>query len=115
MNISLAKVSDRTAALTGVSLATIIRITSEAASPETQKDQPSNQNSFDDFNQGVIRRIINTMYTQQKKIYIVTAGLELGSSAYYAGVVTSRPCRRYHIALYISQYNTSLVLKVGNS
>ena len=67
MKISLAWTLDRTAVLTGVSVSAIKRIASDASAAATNDPlATADLLEVHDFNQGIIRRTINTMYTMQK-------------------------------------------------
>ena len=71
MNLSLNRVWDRTAALTGVSRSTAQKIVEEKKAQDEQqqpKQPPSSTSkvSLDDFDQGVVRRTIANMYSLKK-------------------------------------------------
>ena len=68
MKLSLNRVWDRTAALTGVSRSTAQKIAEEKKAQDEQqqpKQPPSSMSkvSLDDFDQGVVRRTIASMYS----------------------------------------------------
>ena len=68
MKLSLNRVWDRTAALTGVSRSTAQKIVEEKKAHDEQqqrKQPPSSMSkvSLDEFDQGVVRRTITSMYS----------------------------------------------------
>ena len=69
MNLSLNRVWDRTAALTGVSRSTAQKIVEENKKANDEQQQPkqppssTSEVSLDDFDQGVVRRSIASMYS----------------------------------------------------
>ena len=65
MKLSLNRVWDRTASLTGVSRSTAPKIV-EAQDEQQQPKQPPSKVSLDDFDQGVVRRTIASMYSLKK-------------------------------------------------
>ena len=71
MKLSLNRVWDRTAALTGVSRSTAQKIVEEKKAQDEQqqpKQPPSSSSkvSLDDFDYGVVRRAIDSMYSLKK-------------------------------------------------
>ena len=72
MKLSLDRVWDRTAALTGISRSSAQRIVQEkkkAREEQQQQKQPplfTSKVSLDDFDQGVVRRTIANMYSVKK-------------------------------------------------
>ena len=69
---SLNRVWDRTAAHTGVSISTAQKIVEENKNAQDEKQQPkqppssTSKVSLDDFDQGVVRRTITSMYSLKK-------------------------------------------------
>ena len=69
MKLSLNRVWDRTAALTGVSRSTAQKIVEEKKKAQDEQQQPkqpplsTSKVSLDDFDQGVVRRTIASMYS----------------------------------------------------
>ena len=70
--LSLNRVWDRTAALTGVSRSTAQKILEEKKRAQDEQQQPkqpqssTSKVSLDDFDQGVVRRTIASMYSLKK-------------------------------------------------
>ena len=69
MKLSLNRVWDRTAALTGISRSTAQKIVEEKKKAQDEQQQPKQPPSstskvqLDDFDQGVVRRTIASMYS----------------------------------------------------
>ena len=92
MKLSLNRIWDRTAALTGVSRSTAQTIVEEkkkAHEEQQQPKQPSSSTSklsLDDFEQGVVQRAIATMYSLKKALQTLdNIRAELKQSIGYAG------------------------------
>ena len=72
MKLSLNRVWDRTAALTGVSRSSAQKIVEEKKKAQDEQQQPkqppssTSKVSLDDFDQGVVRRTIASMYSLNK-------------------------------------------------
>ena len=72
MKLSLNRVWDRTAALTGVSRSTAQKIVEEKKKAQEEQQQPkqppssASKVSLDDFDQGVVRRTIASMYSLRR-------------------------------------------------
>ena len=72
MKLSLNRVWDMTAALTGVSRSTTQKILEEKKKAQDKQQQPkyppssTSKVSMDDFDQGVVRRTIASMYSLKK-------------------------------------------------
>ena len=72
MKLSLNRICDRIAALTGVSRSTAQKIVEEKKKAHDEQQQPKQQPSstskvpLDDFDQGVVRRTIASMYSLKK-------------------------------------------------
>ena len=81
MNLSLNRIWDRTAALTGVSRSTAQKIVGEKKAHDEQqhpKQPPSSASkvSLDDFDQGVVRWTIASMYSLKKVLPTLRAQTE---------------------------------------
>ena len=87
MKLSLNRVWDRPAALTGVSRSTAQNIVEEKKKTQDEQQQPeqppssTSKVSLDDFGQGVVRRTIASMYSLKK----VLPRTELKQSSGYTG------------------------------
>ena len=91
MKLSLNRVWDRTAALTGVSRSTAQKMVEEKKAQDEQqqpKQPPSSTSkvSLDDFDKGVVRRTIASMYSLKKDLPTLhSIRTELKQSVGYAG------------------------------
>ena len=95
---SLNRVWDRTAALTGVSRSTTLKIVEEKKKVEEKKAQDEQQQpsstskvSLDDFDQGVVRRTIASMHSLKKVLSTLdNIRTELKQSIGYTGHTAAR-------------------------
>ena len=92
MKLSLKRAYDKTAALTGVSRSTAQKIVEEKNKAQDEQQQPkqppssTSKVSLDDFDQGVVRRTIASMYSLKKALPILdNIRTELKQSISYTG------------------------------
>ena len=91
MKLSLNRVWDRTAALTGVSRSTAQKIVEEKKKAHDEQQQPkqplssTSKVSLDDFDQGVVRMTIASMYSLKVLPTLDTFRTELKQSIGYTG------------------------------
>ena len=98
MKLSLNRVWDRTAALTGVIRSTTLKIVEEKKKVEEKRAQDEQQQpsstskvSLDDFDQGVVRRTIASMYSLKKVLPTLDNNrIELKLSIGYTGYTGSK-------------------------
>ena len=112
MKLSLNRVWDRTAALTGVSRSTTLKIVEEKKKAQDEQQQPSSTSkvSLDDFDKGVVRRTVASMYSLKKVLPTLdNIRTELKQSISYTGHTGSKGRHRkdIHIRFAYTRYEVN--------